>query len=185
MIPSPYLQYFYHRQRKVREAARAELTRGEQVRMLEKEVFEAYADPNQDTKPAALAKRGGGGYSEIALGVMDSIANNLGRMLIVNTANRGAVDSLPGEAVLELPCMVNASGIFPLKQPEIPRAVWGLIAAVKNYEQLVVEAAVTGSRETAVQALLAHPLVGEWELARTLFDEMLEANREYLPQFEG
>jgi 6-phospho-beta-glucosidase len=58
-----------------------------------------------------------------------------------------------------------------------------LIAAVKNYEQLTVEAAVTGDHETAVLALLAHPLVGDYEKAKALFAEMLEANRVYLPVF--
>jgi len=93
------------------------------------------------------------------------------------------VDCLPDDAVIEVPCLVNANGIFPLKQPDIPKTVWGLIAAVKNYEQLAVEAAVTGNRDTALLALLAHPLVGDYEKAKALFAEMLEANRVYLPGF--
>jgi 6-phospho-beta-glucosidase len=185
LLPSPYLQYFFHRRKRVEDAQRKEHTRGEIVQALEGEVFAAYADPLQVEKPAALARRGGGGYSEIAVGVIDAIHNNRGRSLIVNTANRGAVAFLPDDAVLELPALVSAAGIRPLAQPEIPRAVWGLIAAVKNYEQLVVEAAVTGSRERALEALLAHPLVGDWETAVGIFDEMLAANRSYLPQFDS
>ena len=65
----------------------------------------------------------------------------------------------------------------------MPAAVWGLIAAVKNYEMLAVEAAVSGSCETALLALLAHPLVGDYEVAALLLDEMLAANRSFLPQF--
>jgi 6-phospho-beta-glucosidase len=84
---------------------------------------------------------------------------------------------------LEIPGVVSAAGITPLHQAEIPRAVWGLVAAVKNYEELVVEAAVRGERRLALEALLAHPLVGDWELAVKLLDEMLEANRAFLPQF--
>ncbi|HWI64518.1 MAG TPA: 6-phospho-beta-glucosidase, partial [Symbiobacteriaceae bacterium] len=64
---------------------------------------------------------------------------------------------------------------------EVPGAVRGIISAVKNYEQLAVEAAVTGDRRTALLALLAHPLVREYEIARPLLDDLLEANREYLP----
>jgi 6-phospho-beta-glucosidase len=183
LIPSGYLRYFFHRAQMVAEAQARPLTRGEIVQKLEQEVFRAYADPQQFTKPEALSKRGGGGYSEIALGVIEALYANLGKVEIVNTANRGAVSFLPDEAVLEMPCTINAAGIFPLAQPEIPKAVWGLVAAVKNYEQLTVAAAVTGDRKLALQALLAHPLVGDWDVAGKLLKEMLEANRAYLPQF--
>jgi 6-phospho-beta-glucosidase len=183
LIPSPYLQYFFHRRQRVADAHQKEQTRGEMVHMLEDEIFSAYANPIQFTKPEALNKRGGGGYSEIALGVIDAIHNNRHHVLIVNTTNRGAIPNLPADAVLELPALVNAAGIHPIAQPETPKAVWGLIAAVKNYEQLAVEAAVTGSRQMALEALLAHPLVGDYSTATCLLDEMLAANRAYLPQF--
>jgi 6-phospho-beta-glucosidase len=183
MLPSPYLQYFYHRSKSVAQAAKKEHTRAEVVQSIEKEVFAAYADPSQHTKPDALARRGGGGYSEIALSVMESAYNNIDRVIVVNAPNRGAVPGLPENAVLELPCVVNASGIFPLRMNAVPQEVWGLIAAVKNYEQLAVKAAVSGDRDTALLALMAHPLVGDYEIAVPLLDEMLEANRAYLPQF--
>jgi 6-phospho-beta-glucosidase len=114
---------------------------------------------------------------------MEAACTNVAKLIIVNAPNRGAVPGLPDDAVLELPCLVNTSGIFPLRQPSVPQAVWGLVSAVKNYEQLTIEAVVTGSREKALLALLAHPLVGEYETAMPLLDEMLEANRTYLPQF--
>ncbi len=183
LVPSPYLGYFFHREKCVREAQAKPLSRGEQVQLVEKEVFAVYADPKQVTKPEALQKRGGGGYSEIALDVMEAAYNNRDKVIVINTPNQGAVSCLPDDAVIEVPCLVNASGIFPLRQPEIPKAVWGLVAAVKNYEQLAVEAAATGNRDTALLALLAHPLVGDYEKAKALLAEMLQANRQYLPQF--
>jgi 6-phospho-beta-glucosidase len=183
LLPSPYLQYFFHRRRLVAEAQQKEHTRGEVVQMLESEIFAAYGDPAQVTKPEALSKRGGGGYSEIALEVVNAIHNNLGKVIIVNSANRGAVPFLPQDAALEMPCVLNTSGVHPLVVPDIPKSIWGLIAAVKNYEQLVVAAAVSGDRGMALQALLAHPLIGDYDVAQPLLDEMLEANRAFLPQF--
>jgi 6-phospho-beta-glucosidase len=183
LLPSPYLQYYYHHTKLISQAKTKPYTRGEVVQQLEEEIFRAYADPAQDSKPEALSRRGGGGYSEIALAVMEAACTNVAKLIIVNAPNRGAVPGLPDDAVLELPCLVNTSGIFPLRQPSVPQAVWGLVSAVKNYEQLTIEAAVTGSREKALLALLAHPLVGEYETAMPLLDEMLEANRTYLPQF--
>jgi 6-phospho-beta-glucosidase len=183
LIPSPYLHYYYHRAQCLRDAQTKSLTRGEQVLQIEQEVFHAYADPTQRVKPEALAKRGGGGYSEIALDVIEAAYTNREKVIVINVPNQGAAACLPDDAVIEVPCLVNASGIFPLRQRELPRAVWGLIAAVKNYEQLTIEAAITGNCDTALLALLAHPLVGDYEKAKALLAEMLEANRRYLPQF--
>jgi 6-phospho-beta-glucosidase len=183
LLPSPYLQYYFHRTHKVKEALSKALTRGEEVQRLEEIVFRAYADESQDTKPDALKQRGGGGYSDVALGLMESIYNNLERTIIVNVPNQGAIKGFSPDAVFEMPCLVRADGIHPLNVPGLPAAVWGLVAAVKNYEQLAVEAAVTGSRETSLLALLAHPLVADIDTARPMLDELLEANRDFLPQF--
>jgi 6-phospho-beta-glucosidase len=183
LIPSPYLQYYFHRAQKVKEAAGKAYTRGEEVQKLEEEIFAAYADPGQSEKPAALAKRGGGGYSEVALGLMDALYNNVEKRFIVNVPQGGAMPGYAPEAVFEIPCLVSASGIQPLNVPYIPAPVQGIIAAVKNYEQLAVEAALTGNRQTALFALIAHPLVGDYDIACPMLDEMLEANRAYLPQF--
>ncbi|TJY43556.1 6-phospho-beta-glucosidase [Cohnella pontilimi] len=185
LLPSPYLQYFYHKGLRVAEQLEAPLTRGEQVQLLEKEVFAAYADPEQYEKPAALAKRGGGGYSEVALGIMDAIYNDRNMWAVVNVPNRGAVPMMPDDAVVEIACNVNKNGIKPLPLRDIPTIGWGLVSAVKNYEQLTVEAAVHGDKEKALLALLAHPLVGEYDIAVPLLDDLLEANKVYLPQFFG
>lgn len=184
LIPSPYLQYFFHASRSVEKARSKLQTRGEEVLELIDEAFRQYADETLDDKPEALRKRGGGGYSEVALGIMAATWHDRDRIVIVNTPNRGAVDGLPDDAVIETPCVVNAAGIFPLREPDIPRAIWGLVAAVKNYEQLAVEAALTGSRDTALLALLAHPLAGDTDVAEPLLDELLQANKAYLPQFQ-
>jgi 6-phospho-beta-glucosidase len=183
LIPSPYLQYYFHTGRKLREMKEAEYSRAEVVLKLENEVFAAYADPRQCTKPDALAKRGGGGYSEVALGMINAIYNNRDTWMIINVPNQGAVKFLPDDAVIETGCLVNRSGIHPLALNQVPPAVWGLISAVKNYEQLAVEAAVTGNKDTAVIALLAHPLVKDYDVIPRALDDLFEANKSYLPQF--
>ena len=66
----------------------------------------------------------------------------------------------------------------------MPLGVRGLIQVVKAYEQLTVEAAVHGSRENALLALVNHPLVPNVDIAEKLLDRLIEANREYLPQFK-
>ncbi len=183
VIPSPYLQYFYQTGEKVCKMLAAPMTRGQQVQMLEKETYDAYADPNNCDKPASLQKRGGGGYSEVAMNFVNAVHNNRDTEMVVNVPNNGAISFLPGSAVVEIPCLVNARGMAPLHVGHVPEMCWGLIAAVKNYEQLAVEAAVEGSVLKMKWALLAHPLVREYELVEKLVPELLEANRQYLPQF--
>jgi len=156
-------------------------TRGEQVKEIEAELLQAYADPDLDRKPELLKKRGGGGYADIAMRTMKAIYHNSGERMVVQAINESALDGLPADASVEIPCIVDRTGPHPLRMGEIPLAIRGLIQVVKTYETLTVEAAVNGSRELALQALMAHPLVPSWEVARPLLDELLAANRDWLP----
>ena len=160
------------------------MTRGQEVQLLEKEVYAGYADPNNADKPAALAKRGGGGYSEVAMNFVNAVYNNVDTEMVVNVPNKGAIPFLPDSAVVEIPCLVNRRGMSPMHVANVPPMCWGLIAAVKNYEQLAVEAAVEGDVTKMKWALLAHPLVREYDLVEKLVPELLEANKAYLPQFK-
>ncbi len=183
LLPSLYLPYFYNRGHKVADALKAEQSRGEIVQELEKELFGQYDDPAVDTKPELLAKRGGGDYAEMALGVIEAIHTNNDIFAVCNVPNNGVVPCLPGDAVVETACMVNAAGPRPLAFKSLPDSVWGLVCAVKNYETLTVEAAVHGDRDKALFALLAHPLVMDYDLALPMLEEILTAHRASLPQF--
>jgi 6-phospho-beta-glucosidase len=85
--------------------------------------------------------------------------------------------------VLELPAEVRRSGITPLPAEPLPQACFGLIAQVKSYELLTVQAAVHGDRDAAYQALLAHPLGPEADKVQEVLDDMLDTHRDHLPQF--
>ncbi len=184
-IPSPYLQYYYHTDKKYQQLKQASQTRAQEVMSLEQEIYKELQDPNSYDKPKSLSKRGGGGYSEVAIGFVNAIYNNIDTEMIVNTPNNGAIPYLPDNAVVEVNCMVNRNGIVPLVKKDPPKSVWGLIAAVKNYEQLAVEAAVKGDYNTAKLALLAHPLVHDYEKVEVLISELFQANKDYLSQFTG
>jgi 6-phospho-beta-glucosidase len=185
VIPSPYLQYYYQTREKVQKVRDAGFTRGEQVQQLEQRIYDGYADPNNCDKPAALAERGGGGYSEVAIGFINAVYNNVDTQMVVNVPNQGAISFLPDNAVVEIGCLVNKTGIHPLHVGQIPPMCWGIISAVKNYEQLAVEAAVEGNVTKMKWALLAHPLVRQYELVEQLVPELLQANRAFLPQFQN
>ena len=182
VIPASYLYYYYHRGLAVQEAGQPGYrTRGEQVKEVEADLLRQYADPNLVEKPELLEKRGGGGYADVAMAAMLAIHYNRAERQIIQVLNQGAVDDLPPDASVEAPCLVDRTGPHPLRMGAIPLPVRGLIQAVKAYESLTVQAAVEGSRRLAMQALMAHPLVPAWEVAKPLMEDLLAANRPWLP----
>ncbi|CDH03580.1 6-phospho-beta-glucosidase [Xenorhabdus bovienii] len=186
-IPCPYHRYFYQTGKMLqeeKESAASKGTRAEQVMQVERELFELYADPKLDHKPAQLSFRGGSFYSEVALELISAIHNNLGTQLVVNTANRGAIIGLPDDAVIEANCIVDAQGAHPLAFGHLPDSMSALTQQVKAFERLTIEAAVHGDRRAALLAMVAHPLIGDVALDSTLLDEILEINHMYLPQFK-
>jgi 6-phospho-beta-glucosidase len=84
-----------------------------------------------------------------------------------------------------MPCQVNRDGIRPLPAEPLPQVTAGLLAQVKAYEILTVEAAVNGDRKAAYQALLAHPLGPAADKVQDVLDDLLLTNRAYLPRFWG
>jgi len=181
-IPATYLRYFYHPDRVVAEAqVPGYQTRGEQVKQIEARLLAEYANPQLSEKPQLLTQRGGGGYSDVAFAAMLAIQHNRSDRQVVQVLNQGAVDGLPGDASMELSCLVDATGPHPIRIGEIPLGIRGLIQVVKAYESLTVEAAVKGSRQLALQALMSHPLVPAWDIAKPLMEQLLKANRPWLP----
>jgi 6-phospho-beta-glucosidase len=65
----------------------------------------------------------------------------------------------------------------------LPETICALCQQAKAWESWTVEAGVTGDRDAALMAMMTNPLVPSYEVARALLDEMLPANKEYLPQF--
>jgi 6-phospho-beta-glucosidase len=182
-IPSGYLSYYYCTRMWAKIFNEQTKTRGEEVLELEKEIFADFVNPDFDDKPPSLQKRGGGGYAHMALGIMGALYNGKNLWSVVNVPNQGIFRCLPDNAVIETAVLVNGNGITPLAAAPPPKGAWGLISMVKNYEILAAEAAVTGCRQTALLALASHPLVRDYEVAVELWDKMLEANKEYLPNF--
>ncbi len=183
MIPGGYLQYFYHRDQVLDKMLRVEKSRAEVVMEIDQELMEMYQDPNLNEKPSILDQRGGAWYSDAAVALISAIVNNKEEIHIVNVRNQGALDGLPDDCVVEVPALVKRSGPQPLTIGKIPLGVRGLVQQMKAYEQLTVEAAVTGSSDYALLALVNHPLVPSVDIAERLLDRILEVHRDFLPQF--
>ena len=183
MIPNYYLQYFYHTDHKLDSQEKWPPSRGEEVIEIEKGLLKQYANPDLKEPPADLMLRGGAYYSTVATQLLNAHYNDLGEVHVVNVRHGGAVPDWPADWVLEMPARVDRQGIHPLPAKPLPTACFGLLAHVKAYELLTVEAAVHGDREAAYQALLAHPLGPKADQVQAVLNDLLETNKEYLPQF--
>jgi 6-phospho-beta-glucosidase len=183
LLPNYYLQYFYDTQKKMAEQAKWPPSRAEAVMAIEDGLLEQYADPNLNEPPADLMKRGGAYYSTVATQLLNAHYNNLGETHVVNVAHRGAVAGWPADWVLELPCIIKRDGIQPIPAEPLPAVCFGLLAQIKMFELLTVEAAVHGDRNAAYQALLAHPLGPSADQVPAVLDDLLTTHRPYLPQF--
>ncbi|HNO93563.1 MAG TPA: 6-phospho-beta-glucosidase [Anaerolineales bacterium] len=183
MIPNYYLQYFYYTAKKFNEQKKWPPSRAEQVMEIEKDLLHDYADPNLTEPPADLMKRGGAYYSTLATQLINSHYNDLGEVHVVNVRNNGAVKEWATDWVLELPAKVDKKGIHPLPADPLPASCFGLISQVKMYELLTVEAAVHGDKNAMYQALLTNPLGPSADKVQEVMDDLLETNKQWLPQF--
>lgn len=186
IIPCPYHRYYFQTSKMYEEELEASINKGvraEVVKELEKELFQKYQDVRLDTKPKELESRGGAYYSDAACRLIDSIYNDRGDIQTVNTRNDGAISSLPDESAVEINCRITKEGALPVPVGELPISIRGLVQQIKSFEVLTVDAAVTGEYHTALVAMTINPLVPSDTTAKHILDEMLEAHRPYLPQF--
>ncbi len=180
MLPCGYLQYYYHTDEILEKLKAAKVSRGQQLIDVDKQLLIDYSDPNLRKKPAGLEQRGGAWYSEAAVALIDSIVNDKKEIHIVNVVNNGTLGDLAGDAVIEAPALTCGSCIKPLSIGSIPPGIAGLIKHVKEYESLTVKAGAERSKEIAFLALVNHPFVKSVDDAERMFEELLEANEEYV-----
>ncbi|MGA5115687.1 6-phospho-beta-glucosidase [Streptomyces pseudogriseolus] len=180
VVPSYYLRYFYAHDEVVREQ-RTKPSRAAEVARMEQELLTLYADPALAEKPALLAKRGGAYYSEAAVDLAAALLRNAGSQhQVVNTRNNGTLPFLPDDAIIEVPARITPQGAEPLPVSRMDPLFSGLVANVTAYENLALEAALHGGRDRVFRALLAHPLIGQYEYADRLTDTLIAHNREHL-----
>ena len=181
MFCNYYLQYFYSTDSVLDTLKEKDKTRGEEVVEIEQKLFEKYQDPNLNEKPEELGKRGGAHYSTAAFYLIDGIENDRQNRQIVCCRNNGAVPTFDDDAAVEVPALIGRHGAQAITQEAPAPAIRGLMQLIKAYESLTVEAAVTGDREAALQALLLNPLMPRSAVdCQALLDDVLETNKAHL-----
>ncbi len=94
--------------------------------------------------------------------------------------NRGAIPNLPDIAAVEVPVLADAAGLHPISLGPLPDPIAKLLHTQVDVQELAVEAAVRGSKELALQALLIDPVVNSASAAVKLLDELWEVNKPYI-----
>ncbi|MER8043492.1 6-phospho-beta-glucosidase [Streptomyces sp. NPDC094032] len=194
-VPNEYLHYYYFNREAVRAYREAERTRGAYLLDQQSGFYDEMGRPDAPALSAwhrTLAEREAtymahnreaagvgdrdeedlesGGYEKVALALMRAIARNERATLILNVRNRHTLSVLDADAVIEVPCFVDAAGAHPVSVEPLPYHAVGLVTAVKAVEREVLAAAESGDRATAVKAFALHPLVDSVTVARRLVE---------------
>jgi 6-phospho-beta-glucosidase len=135
------------------------------------------SDPDWDPFEGAT------GYHRIAVDTITALTSSGPHSIILNVTNRGSIEGMARDDIVEVPCLVDHSGPHPLAVGTIPDSVRGLLLTVKHFERLTVQAAVTGRWDTAVLALTMNPIVTSWDLARNFLEQLAGQDTGYFASF--
>lgn len=186
-IPCAYHRYYFQKDEMLKhmldDFEKGE-TRASQVMAVEEDLFNKYQEVSLAEKPKELELRGGAFYSDAAVNLISSIANDKKDIQVVNTRNRGAIASLPYESAVEISAIITKNGPVPLATGPLPVAAEGIVQQLKAFERLTVQAALSGRYEDAYVALVTNPLVQSEALGRKALNDLLLAHEKHLPAFQ-
>ena len=199
-VPNEYLHYYYFSREDFAIDSVSDKTRGRFLAEQQKRFYEKAGDDGltpyerwertrlerEETYMATNREAAGnferdesdletGGYDKVALAIMHAIANDIPAELILNVANNGILPDLADDAVVEIPCRVDGSGVTPLPDAELPEHGRGMVVNAKYVEHRTIDAALNQSRVDALLALSHHPLVDSFHVAEQLLDDLVAA----------
>ena len=117
-----------------------------------------------------------GGYAGVAVNFIKAFTSSTPAEMVLSTKNAGAIKELDANDVIEAMCTVSNREVKPRTQKNIPATFLNLISTMKEYERLSVQAILRKDKQLAIKALMANPLVANFDLASTLIEEFLIHN---------
>ena len=206
LIPTEYLFFYYSQRKAHGNQIKAGASRGEELARINVNLFDelagvdgarglelyrsymlrrntsymrlegqgesAFEIPPDDYDPFETVT----GYHRIALEVMEALASPEPREVVVDYRNGNAIEDLPADDVVEVPCAISRDGVRPKPRGHLPEQVRGLVLGVKAYERTIIEAALQGSARLAQLALMEYPIIGQWELAGELVRALIASD---------
>ncbi|GCE24606.1 6-phospho-beta-glucosidase [Dictyobacter alpinus] len=186
-IPSYYMHYYYFPEIVLEYQQKQSQTPTESLLAQLPRMIQSYKQEAQKKHPASIQLPevpGELGPDDFALSIIRSILNDTGEEWVLNVPNKGSLNFLADDRVVELPCRVDARGATPLTQEDGGLSIdqKGLIAALAEYEGAAARVALWGNRQEAIKALAANPLVWSYSKAEKIYDELAHAHKKFLPQ---
>lgn len=183
-LPAEYFQYYYFKEEILAELQARPTTRAQDIMASVADYWRHYREQAETDAPELDPRRSRGGINELelAIDVIDAVFNDRREVWPVNVPNRGAIADFPDDLVVEVPGYVDRGGVAPIAQGHMPRQVVGLVKMLGEYQALAAEAAWSGTRREAIQALASNPLVFSLRKATAIYDEMAAAHRAHLPE---
>jgi alpha-galactosidase len=135
----------------------------------------------QESPDSVLLHPSGERAIPIIVGVL---GNTYQHELAVNVPNGGLIPNLPDWAIVEIPAVVDATGVHGLPLGALPEPIAAMCRTQATIIDRVVEAGVHGDRHAALEALLLDPVVNGISQAEAILNEMLEVHKDFLPQFK-
>ncbi len=113
----------------------------------------------------------GMGYAGVMLDCIDGMQSDTPKSLVLSVPNEGCMSCLEDNDVIEVTCEVSGKGIIPVHIGDIPEHCQILVKNIKYYEKKTIEAIKEKSKEKAIDALMLHPLINSYSLAKELVEE--------------
>ncbi|MCQ6559463.1 family 4 glycosyl hydrolase [Paenibacillus mendelii] len=123
------------------------------------------------------------GYAGVMLDFVASLQTGKRSDIVLNVPNAGSIAGFEDDDVVEVSCEITEQGAQPVKIGEVPENMYLLMKGVKRFERLTVDAVRHQSRELAVEALMVHPLVNSYSIAKRLVDDYMKAYRDLLGEW--
>jgi 6-phospho-beta-glucosidase len=175
LVPSRYLAYFAMHDEMLDRYRRSGRTRAQQIMAELPAIVASYRAEADSADPRPLAGRFSEEHGDFAVGVMAAVLSGEPTRLVLNLPNRGAIDGLPDDAIVEVPCTLRGREVERHRMGPMPDQVAGLVLQMTAHARLASEAAVTGDRTIALHALMAHPLVNDIAAAEAMLDRLIPA----------
>jgi len=178
LIPNMYLQYYLLKDRTIEMLLNREKNRSEIVFELEKELLTIFKTSN--TIPDLLTKRGGYGYSRVVANIIRDMIVDGGNVHFGIVRNGLTLKEIPEDGFIEVPILVHKNRIETIQIDPIPLVVRSLVISLKAYEDMLIDASFNKDKNQLLKALIMHPLIPSYDIAKPLLEDVLKVNEPFL-----
>lgn len=183
LLPNQYLQYYYLKDRIVENLLKQEKNRSEIVLDIEKELLEIFTTASEI--PDQLKKRGGYGYSRVVASLIRDMIIDGGNIHYGIVRNGTALPEIPENGFVEVPVIAHKNRVEAIQVDPLPAVVRPLVIALKAYEDMLIDASFNKNKNQLLKALIMHPLIPSYDVAKDLLEDVIKVNAPYLDWFES